>query len=99
MIIVVAGSGLGLLALPVSLRRFGRSLSPMKWTLLTSVALIGGSGLLLGAGLLSSMSTVMLIIGLPKLAHECDVMLGQAIPAGSPLALGITALSSSTIAL
>jgi hypothetical protein len=46
-----------------------------------------------------SMSTVLSAIGVPKLARECDLMLGQITSAGSPIAIAIGALSASTVAL
>jgi hypothetical protein len=99
MIVVVAGSGFVLLTLPIMLRWLGRRLNPRRWTHLTTAALISGCCLLLGAGLLSSMSTVLSAIGVPKLARECDLMLGQITSAGSPIAIAIGALSASTVAL
>jgi len=98
-IAVVAAAGLGLIALPSLFCRLGRHLRPSRWSVLCVTALAGGAALVVGAGVLSSLSTVLRAVGLPKVARDCDAMLGHLIPGGSPLGLVALGLTVSMLAL
>lgn len=99
MITIVALAGLGLLALPSVLRRLGRCLRPRRWSALCAVALAGGTALVLAAGVLSSLSTVLEAVGLPRAARACSVMFGHLLPGGSPGALAGLAVTLSMLTL
>jgi len=98
-IAVLAAAGLGLLALPTLLRRLGRHLQPVRWSALCTIAMAGGASLVIGSGLLSSLSTVLRGVGLPKVAQACDAMLGHLVPSGSVLALTALAVTASALVL
>ncbi len=96
---IVALAGLGVLALPLLFRRIGRRLRPRRWSVLCATALAGGSALVLAAGVLSSLSTALDVVGLPRVARECDLMFGHLLPGGSPIALVVLAVTVSSVAL
>lgn len=99
MITILAGSGLGMVALPFLLRRLGRRLQPGHWSALCAIALAGGTVLVVGAGLLASLSTALRVVGLPRAARSCDAMFGHLVPSGSPLALAALGVTLSVLAL
>jgi hypothetical protein len=98
-IAVLAAAGLGLLALPTLFRRLGRHLKPGRWSALCATALAGGAALVIGAGVLSSLSTALRAVGLPKVARACDAILGHLIPAGSTLALPVIGVTLTALVL
>ena len=94
MIPTIFATGLGFLALPAVVRRFGRCLPPRKWAVLTVGALLGGVLLVLASGLAASLPTILNAVGQPVLARSCDTILGSTFASDSPwalLALGLTA--------
>lgn len=99
MIAVLAAAGLGLLALPTLFRRLGRHLKPGRWSALCATALAGGAALVIGAGVLSSLSTALRAVELPKVARACDAILGHLIPAGSTLALPVIGVTLTALVL
>jgi Zn-dependent protease with chaperone function len=99
MIAVLAGAGLGILTLPHLLRRLGRRLAPRLWSALCTGALAGGTVLVIGTGLLASLSTMLLIAGRPAVAHACDAMFGHMVTSGSPLAFIVLGFTASAVVL
>jgi hypothetical protein len=98
-IAVLCAAGLGLLALPLVLRRLGRRVTPRRWSVLCTAALAGGAVLVIGAGLLVSLSTLFAMAGRPALARACDVMFGQWVTSGSPLAFVVVGFTMSAVVL
>lgn len=85
MIVLLLGTGLGLLCLPALARRPGRLLAPAEWARLCVAALILGAALVELSALLWAAPTVSMASGLPKLAVLCERMLGSLAP-GGPIA-------------
>lgn len=99
MIAVLACAGLAILALPHLLRRLGRRVTPRLWSALCTGALAGGTALVIGAGLLASLSTILAIAGRPALARACDVMFGHLVTNRSPLAFIVLSFTASAVVL
>ncbi len=80
--VVLALSGLGLLALPAWARPAGRRLPPSEWSRLAATALVGGA-LAVETGLaLLAAPTVLRAARVPTLAAACERMLGHLSPGG-----------------
>ena len=97
MIVVAAAAGLGLLALPALARVLGRRLPQGWWAALCVAALAAGSALVVLAGVATSLSSVLRLVGLPRVARACDAMLGHLIPSGSVVAWGVLGVSASVL--
>jgi hypothetical protein len=98
-IAIVAAAGLGFLALPAMARAQGRRLPQHWWTLLCVGGLAAGSALVVVAGIALSLSTVLLVLGLPRAARACDAMLGHLVVAGSPLGWAVLGLTFSVLVI
>jgi hypothetical protein len=53
----------------------------------------------LAAGVLSSLSTALDIVGLPRVARACNLMFGHLLPGGPPVALAVLGVTASSLAL
>jgi len=83
--LVVAG-GIGLLAVPGVVRRWGRRLPPEDWSRLTAASLLGG-GVLCGIGLgIMALPTTLGLMHGSALAQACSRALGPLAPRGGPIA-------------
>lgn len=87
MIAAFVVTGFGLLTLPTVLRPIGRRLAPSSWAKLCATALLAGFALVISAGVISSLPTVLWIVGLPRAARACEAMFGIAFSIGSPFAV------------
>jgi hypothetical protein len=79
-IVVVA---LGLLAMPGALRPVGRRINPKLWTQMCALALISGAAIFELTALVAAAPPLLKLVGLPMAAHDCQALLGAAIPGGS----------------
>lgn len=83
MALVVALTGLVLVALPGLLRRWGRSLAPSEWARLSATGVLAGAVLLeIGAALVAA-PTVLRALGAPAVATACERTLGPLLPGGA----------------
>ena len=93
MIWALGAAGLGLLALPAMLRPLGRRLRPGRWSALCAVALLAGVTLVVAAGALASLPTVLRIVGLPQGSRACEAVFGHLSAPLALVGLGSMALS------
>jgi Zn-dependent protease with chaperone function len=92
-------AGLGLLALPSLLRRFGRRARPSWWAQLCAVALVVGLVLVLGTGAVGSLPSLLWMVGLPKVARACEEMFGYSLTTGLYISFVTMALTASMVVL
>jgi beta-lactamase regulating signal transducer with metallopeptidase domain len=82
MILVVTSAGFGLLSLPALMHKLGRRLQPQLWALLCTLALLSGALLIIASVLLIAVPPACDSVGLWRLAHNCERMLGSLYPGG-----------------
>ena len=99
MIAALFVAGLGLLALPSLLRRFGRRVRPSWWALLCAVALVAGLVLVLGTATVGSLPGLLWLVGLPKVARACEEMFGYTLSTGPYISIVSMALTVSMMVL
>lgn len=99
MIAVLFVTGLGLLALPSLLRRFGRRVRPKWWATLCALALVTGLVLVLGTGAVGSLPGILWMVGLPRVARACVEMFGYSPTIGPYVSFVTMALTLSMVVL
>ncbi len=101
MILVLAASALGMLALPGFSKVLWRRLGPSEWARLSTCALALGALTLESILVLLATPTVLRAAGVQGVAHTCDRLLGHVAPGGSGLgsAAALAALGLPLVAL
>lgn len=102
MLVLLAASGLGLLALPAIVRPLGRRLAPDEWARLSAIALLSGALAIETAAVLAASATVLRAAGVHPLADACERVIGSLLPGGptggwlsAGVALALPALAAS----
>ena len=99
MILVVAVTGLVLVALPGWSYRRGRQLPPRQWSALCTLALVAGVGLVLSAGITAMALVTTHVVGSSLLRGLCGEVLGYLAPGGTLVAIGLSAVTLSVLAV